>query len=767
MITKSQIKTSLDYFLVKRGIDNYNFHLNENSILLNKILKLKNRNKNINNNFPKISVYNDMNLAPKRKIITTRLIKKPNKDNIYNININQKNNNTIYNNYISNFAKTSKDINTKENNSNNNLSIKDNIFYEHLEKNIPKQKEYIFHTSIKSSNIPNDSILKRFNKNKNHNFNTNSSINFGPNSKNSNTNSRYQTEKKLIYEKKIKKDKFKKNQRLSRNKTSFFFTQNNSKENSICNSIDFSIINKTSSINDKSNFFSQTNENFFILSNKKNNNKTKNKVHIHLKNKKFLNHFIKYCYSYYISIVKQFFHNFKKISNENLSNISHNYYNHIINPNSNLFEEFNKEDFDRETIKNKTSENFFDTSSLSFISTKNRQSLVYNRNKRIINQNYQKKNLMKLLDNSIIETSNKYGDYVNENNKFIFDNEKEKDKENNLQINSPFFNGKSDNKISENNNMTYSKSKAKDNIVGFIQINNEINPFRIKNNILNFFNESKNIESINLNQQSEEEILSFRQKNPEPNNILSIKTSDNKLTIDIKYFSNGIYNKKNKNKNIYDDNDLSIDKFNFQICNNIIIKKISIRLKDSRVIKEREDIIDLKNEQNRKNYLYSLSVIKEEEDEKNIIDSSKQKSLTKFENYYNISNNSKLFSKTSIEKLIDGEKSINSNDIDNILTKSSSRYKYNNNKKSQEIMVVSNFNSVMRSRINRKENAKSLIRGLLILIKFFGNICFNIRKKTFYKLFEILKIERLMKAMIRYIYKYTYNKIIMKKYIDK
>ena len=116
---------------------------------------------------------------------------------------------------------------------------------------------------------------------------------------------------------------FKNKTKFSRNKTSLFFTGNNSKENSICASIDFSIINRTSA-HDRIYTLSKTSENFFILStNKKNKKKSENKNKIHSRNIKFINHFIKYCYLYYIIIIKKFFNNFKKIANENnYSNIS-------------------------------------------------------------------------------------------------------------------------------------------------------------------------------------------------------------------------------------------------------------------------------------------------------------------------------------------------------------------------------------------------------------------------------------------------------------
>ena len=187
-----------------------------------------------------------------------------------------------------------------------------------------------------------------------------------------------------------------------------------------------------------------------------------------------------------------------------------------------------------------------------------------------------------------------------------------------------------------------------------------------------------------------------------------------------------------------------------------------MRLKNSRIIKEKEDYIDLTNEENRKNYLYSLSIIKEEDDEKNITDSSLVKGIPikKFEHYFNISNNSKLYSKASIEKLIDGEKVIKEEDMDNILFSNSSSYR-GHNKRSQEIMVVSNFYSVMRNRVNRKENAKSLINGILILIQFFGNLCFNIRKSTYEKIKINQKIKILITNITRKILKQPYMRIKM------
>ena len=83
---------------------------------------------------------------------------------------------------------------------------------------------------------------------------------------------------------------------------------------------------------------------------------------------------------------------------------------------------------------------------------------------------------------------------------------------------------------------------------------------------------------------------------------------------------------------------------------------------------------------------------------------------------------------------------------------------YNNNYKlkklknwqSQEIMVVSNFNSVMRNRRNRKENAKLLIEGILCLIRFFGVLCFNIRKDCYIKLKWNWKMKKFVNYLINF-----------------
>ena len=768
-------KTSLDEFLERRGIEKNNFHLKENSILLQKIISMKRHpknNSNFNQYYPNLTLNNFyLNQNSNRKNIHTRLIKRPKENQIL---INQQKKNTIYMNYISHFNKGSKEKekNEKINDEKkyDNLSLNHNLFTDTLNSKNEKEKEYIFHTSTKPIDKSNENILNRINRN---------NINDSRHTNNNSFNKRFfettfksrgnkwkylllKSKRNLVYKKKIYSETFKKKKPLSRNRISLLFPPNHSKENSICNSIDFSIINKTSFITEKKSALSKTSENFFIPSKKRQNIKkiNENKNQIHSRNIKFMNHFIKYCYLYYIIIIKKFFNNFKKISAPSLSNLISNH------KKGNIFEEFNKDDFDRETINYKTMDNFFnDGVNLSFISmNKNKKNFVYNRNKRILNQKYQINNLMKILDISHIENDKSISNC--ENQKHNFDNENndikyEKDKENNDIERSPFFNGKSN--MSKNYTEIKDRDKDKDNIIGFIQINNEINPFKIKNNNINFFNEMKNQNSENTFTSNDDEILSFRQKTSDnKKNIIKIftaKSDDNKLNIDIKYFPNICNNKKSSK---YSNNELSIEKNNFKINNNPRIKKITMRLKNSRIIKEKEDYIDLTNEENRKNYLYSLSIIKEEDDEKNITDSSLVKGIPikKFEHYFNISNNSKLYSKASIEKLIDGEKVIKEEDMDNILFSNSSSYR-GHNKRSQEIMVVSNFYSVMRNRVNRKENAKSLINGILILIQFFGNLRFNIRKSTYEKIKMDWKIKILIIGIIRRILKKPFMKIKM------
>jgi hypothetical protein len=88
------------------------------------------------------------------------------------------------------------------------------------------------------------------------------------------------------------------------------------------------------------------------------------------------------------------------------------------------------------------------------VNKSNKKGLVYNRNNRIINQNYQNKKLMDLLNNSYIENDKNIQVY--ENKRFTFDNEKE----NTDLERSPFFNEKNaQNNFSENDNIISSKGK--------------------------------------------------------------------------------------------------------------------------------------------------------------------------------------------------------------------------------------------------------------------------------------------------------------------
>ena len=308
------------------------------------------------------------------------------------------------------------------------------------------------------------------------------------------------------------------------------------------------------------------------------------------------------------------------------------------------------------------------------------------------------------------------------------------------------------------------------NILGFVKINNEINPFNIEDNNINFFDKDVSIE-ISKNkilnfpdrQQITDDILSFRKNNNPENlnkdknnnfNIIKIKnitSEDNKINIDIKLINNNIFNNSSsRDNNNY--KDLHINKFFFEYINDKIrIIKITARLKDAKLIKEKEEIIQQNNNYNNHNFLLNnLSIIKEEE-------SPMTKTFKKKENYYPISNSSKLYSKISVEKLIDGEKEINEEDIDKILMDSLSDYNNNyyklkklKNWQSQEIMVVSNFNSAMKNRRYRKENAKLLIEGILYLIKFFGILCFNIRKDTYIKLKWNWKMNKFINYLISF-----------------
>lgn len=807
MSLREQKKINLDLFLTHRGININNCKLGENSIFLRKVLKFKRHQKSLSLNFPYISVGN----TPIRSNrMSNKIIKNASNTNIFENNTNSNNTTIKKKFYISN-------VQSKEKLINYNTIIDTSTPYDYTERysiidtnrlfntNINnKDNKLLFYGTMYNFNKSCENILNRFNKKKNTNIKTpdknkkiNSDVIFTPKENNNNPviMKNNKNLSKMIYKKKNKSFKFNTiynctNTNVSRNKKKFSHTQRNStsKNNSISHSIDFSIINKIN-LNDYINntLFSKTSNNFYILNNKKKESKIqKITINYNMANKekqnksrntKFVNHFIKYCYLYFILIIKKFFNNLKKISILGRQNVYSN--NKNINNNFNLFDEFNKDDFDKETIKNKTAENFYDASndnSFSFI-FECKKNYVYNRIKRINNQNFQEKNLLQLLNNSIIQNNtNKIK--IDNNNKNLFDNETQ----NNDIVHSPIFNTKishsNKDKISNENNkseLTNNDMKEKNEtlnnkIMGFIQINNEINPFNIKGNNINFFDKDikKRMSQNKLlifpeNQQCTDEILSFRKKeDPIDNNtfknsniikINNITTSDNKICIDMKYLNNNNFDKNNIHKDV-NNKHLIIYNFGFDYPSKYKkIKKISAKLKEAKIIKENEDTIFRPNINN---YLYNLSTIKEEE-------SPFMHTYKKNDHYYTISNNSKLFSKTSIEYLIDGEKDINEEDIDKILFDSFSDYSHNKIKKlkknqSQELMVVSNFNSVMRNRKNRKENVKFLIKGILCLIKFFTILCFNIRKEQYMK----LKLNWKMNKFINYLIIFCLKKYLLK-----
>ena len=308
MFTHAKLKSSFDEFFERRGIKRGEFHLNEKSLLLQKIINMKRNTKNINSANTSIS-YDYIEATPKKKLFQNKLIKKSNKFDLFNdedkINLMK---NNIYNNYISNFGnnsnkdkviKVSKDNKIKEN-KRNNLSINCNYFSDEFKKGSQKNdKNNIFNTSSKPLDTSKEIILNRINRinNKRNNYNNNI-IN------NSNKNKFFKTfhkpttnkfkniinnsNNKFIYKKKIQNDIYKKKTKFSRNKTSLYFTAHNSRENSICTSIDFSIINRASA-HDKNYSLSKTSENFFILStNKKNKKKFENKNQLHSRNINFI-----------------------------------------------------------------------------------------------------------------------------------------------------------------------------------------------------------------------------------------------------------------------------------------------------------------------------------------------------------------------------------------------------------------------------------------------------------------------------------------------
>lgn len=799
MLLKKQKKITLDSFLTQKGINLNKPNLKESSIFLKKVLTFKNNQKNIGHNY--FNYYSSFNYTPKtNNNIVNKLMIKGSNSKIYT----NSNNNTIFksNNKKSSFSNTQYKINFNNN--------KNKIHPKNLFNNTPKHPildSYKFYFNNKNrknnlyssvKNISCEDILNRFNRNRNPNIkNSNSKIYL-------NTLTNLKTydkpimiqksdKKSKIYEKKFKKDKFRtlfyNDNHISRNKNNYQ-THNNSKlnDNSISNTIDFSIIsniNTNNNINER--VLSKTSSNFFILNSKIASNiqtnthssekkiskskKYKNKE----KNIKFLNHFIKYCYLYFMLIIKKFFKNLKKIRNErfvvlnsrtrNISSCS-------------LFDEFNKDDFDKETIKNRASEHFFDVlndNSLSFIS-EYKKNYIYNRQKRINNQNYQEKNLLQIKDIAIAE-NNQVLNF--DNKKYCFDNENIED-----IIHSPFFKNKNNeiklDKKEKDEKLNKIELNKNEDIAGFMQINHElntkdINSNNIDKNIKNKVSKDKVIPFFE-NIQTSDDILSFRKKSDSEsikskknyfyNNFIIISkliSKDEKLSIDIKYLDNSYY--KN-NPQIFNNIDLEINNIHFELTNNKNnkIKKISARLEEDKIVKEKEDIIKTCNKINyNNNYLCHLSTIKEE-DEKIKKEPTFLQTFKKMEHYYPISNNSKLYSNVSIEKLIDGDKEINEDDIDVILMDSLSGYKYDKFKKmkkwqSQELMVVSSFNSVMRNRRNRKENAKILIQGILHLIRFFSILCFNIRKKEYIKLKTNWKIHKFINYLNIFYFKNDFKNI--------
>ena len=744
MLLRKQRKGNLNSFLSQRGINVLNnYHLEENSIFLKKILNLRRHKKTMSQNqssidsIPKESIYKSI------------------KNKFYVSNPQSKKN-------LNYHSKLNSD--TVSENSDRNIIIESHNF-----KSNYLTKNKLFYSLVNKSN---EDILNRFNRNKNYKMkklstNDNTNIKYMDSYNSFNTPDKQiiiknnRKIKNVLYTKKNKNSKFNiiynnTPTNLSRNNLKYSHTQknSNSKKNKISNIIDFSIIDKVDKRNNgiKARILSKTSDNFYIL-----NSRTQTKANsCHLSTKKinknralkFFNHFIKYCYTYFILIIKKFFNNIKRINNEKCKIKNNN--------NCSLFDEFNKDDFDKETIKNKTSDNFFEglnDNSFSFTS-ECKKNYVYNRQKRIYNQNFQEKNLIQILNMTKVDNTKMINFEIKRN---CFDNEQINDNHNHNYINSynenifiknevnhsPFFNSKI-------------KPVKKTNENNLLNNNNAIN---FKN--VEFFDEKKKnripsnkilIAPENIqNSQINDEILSFRKKNISENIIIpnyNISTNDNKLSIDVKYMNDYFY------KNIscpYKSTDLKINKFYFSLLSDLSsinrIKKITARLKDSKIVKEKEEIIIKGYNNHNNNYLlYNLSTIKEE-DERAKNESPFVQTFKAMEHYYPISNDSKLYSNTSVEKVIDGDKEIKEDDIDVILMDSLSGCKYNRMKKlkswqSQELMVVSNFNSIMRNRRNRKENAKLLIKGILCIIRFFSILCFNSRKETYMKLKLIWKINK-------------------------
>jgi hypothetical protein len=673
MLLRKQKKVNLDNFLSQRGINILdNYHLEENSIFLKKVLNLRRHKKTMSHNFFQSSI----DSIPK--------------ESIYN---------SIKNIYISNPQSKKKfNYHSKLNSDTVSENSDRNTFIEsHNFKSNYLTKNKLFYSLVNKSN---EDILNRFNRNKNYKMKklSTNDTKYMDSYNSFNTPDKQiiiknnRKIKKLLYTKKNKNSKFSFNNtptNLSRNNLKYSHTQknSNSKKNKISNIIDFSIIDKVNKRNNgiDKRILSKTSDNFFILNSRNQAKvksghflKTEKKIN---KNKalKFFNHFIKYCYTYFILIIKKFFNNLKRIKNEKCKISTNN--------NCSLFDEFNKDDFDKETIKNKTSDNFFEgpnDNSFSFTS-ECKKNFVYNRQKRIYNQNYQEKNLIEILNITKLD----YTKIKNlENKRNCFDNEQINDSHINHcngntniknEVNhSPFFISKTKpiKRVNESNNLLNNNNAINNYVMG----NEELNLSSFKN--VEFFGEKKknriptNKMSISPeiipNNQINDDILSFRKKNISENIIIqnyNISTNDNKLSITIKYMSDYCY--KNSSSCPYNKLDLKINKFYFSLLSNLSninrIKKITARLKDSKIVKEKEEIIIKGYNNYNNNYLlYNLSTIKEE-DEKAKNESPFIQTFKAMDHYYPISNDSKLCSNASVEKIIDGEKEIKEDDIDVIL----------------------------------------------------------------------------------------------------
>ena len=404
MLLRKQKKLTIDTFLTQRGINLSNYHFGDNSIIVRKVLKLKNQQNAFNLKYSNRCI---INTPIKTNKLLNKLIYRDNESSTFDINKNKNDNNTLNKkSYISNNHLKDKSKIYHINNSNTPLdstekkiTLDSNTFF----NTNNKEHKKVFSGFMQNNNRSSENILRRFNKNKNTNININNNTTnkienlydlFSPNKTNRPVILKNnQKISKLIYEKKNVIGTFRasfKKFNLSRNNKKVFYTNKypKNKNNSISHSIDFSIINKIN-LNEMFNnaILSKTSDNFYIPNNKNKNNinnkfqistqRIEQKAYIS-KNMKFLKHFIKYCYIYFMEIIKKFFNNLKKIKIEKLERqysfdtiIHYNNYKNKNKNKNNIFYEFNNDDYDKETIKNKTSENFYDTyndKNFSFIS---------------------------------------------------------------------------------------------------------------------------------------------------------------------------------------------------------------------------------------------------------------------------------------------------------------------------------------------------------------------------------------------------------------